>query len=94
VAGTQLSRTGDLAGANVRLQRAGIRRELRALLRAVGGGRAVLEDVWTGARREIGCAVLVDCAHRLPEESLYLAAGPGTARAGTVSPPAACTRRC
>ena len=29
VAGTQLSRTGDLAGANARLQRAGVTRALR-----------------------------------------------------------------
>jgi mycofactocin system FadH/OYE family oxidoreductase 1 len=81
VAGSQLSRTGDLADANVRLQRAGVRRELRALLREVGGGRALLEDVWTGERREIACGLLVDCGHRLPEESVYLAR-PGTPRVG------------
>ena len=81
VAGSQLSRTGDLADANVRLQRAGVRRELKALLREVGGGRALLEDVWTGERREIACGLLVDCGHRLPEESLYLAR-PGTPRVG------------
>jgi 2,4-dienoyl-CoA reductase (NADPH2) len=81
VAGSQLTRTGDLADANVRLQRAGVRRELKALLREAGGGRALLEDVWTGERREIACGLLVDCGHRLPEESLYLAR-PGTPRAG------------
>jgi 2,4-dienoyl-CoA reductase (NADPH2) len=81
VAGTLLSLTGDLAPANTRLAQAGVRRELRALLRAAGDGQVVLEDVWTGARREIPCAVLVDCGHRLPEETLYLAR-PGTARAG------------
>jgi mycofactocin system FadH/OYE family oxidoreductase 1 len=81
VAGSLLSRTGDLADANVRLQRAGVRRELKALLREAGGGRALLEDVWTGERREIACGLLVDCGHRLPEESLYLAR-PGTPRVG------------
>jgi 2,4-dienoyl-CoA reductase (NADPH2) len=81
IAGTLLSLTGDLAEANVRLQRAGVRRELRALLREVGGGRAVLEDIWTGERRQIACAALVDCGHRLPDETLY-EARPGTARAG------------
>ncbi len=81
VAGTLLSLTGDLAPANTRLQRAGVRRELRALVRDVGGGRVVLEDVWTGERREAPCAVLVDCGHRLPEETLYTA-WPGTPRAG------------
>ncbi|GIF52686.1 mycofactocin system FadH/OYE family oxidoreductase 1 [Asanoa ferruginea] len=106
VAGTQLSRTGDLAPANTRLQQAGVGRELRSLLRGVGGstssaaegapdgaaagpaphGHAVLEDVWTGARREIPCDVLVDCGPRLPEESLYLAR-PGTPRAGDAVAP-------
>jgi hypothetical protein len=81
VAGSLLSRTGDLADANVRLQRAGVRRELKALLREVGGGRALLEDAWTGERREIACGLLVDCGHRLPEDSLYLAR-PGTPRVG------------
>src|SRR5215468_11341211 len=81
VVGTLLSLTGDLADANVRLQRAGVTRELRSLLREVGGGTALLEDVWTGAQRRVDCAVLVDCGHRLPEETLYLAR-PGTPRAG------------
>ena len=81
VAGTLLSLTGDLADANVRLQRAGVTRELRSLLREVSGGTALLEDVWTGVQRRVACAALVDCGHRLPEETLYLAR-PGTPRAG------------
>ena len=72
VAGTQLSRTGDLAGANARLQRAGVTRALRSLLRSfkpgqAGPGRALLEDAWTGEQREIGCAAVVDCGPRLAE---------------------------
>jgi 2,4-dienoyl-CoA reductase (NADPH2) len=81
IAGTQLAITGDLADANTRLQRAGVRRELRALLRGAKGERALLDDVWTGERREVDAAVIVDCGHRLPEESLY-EARPGTPRAG------------
>ncbi|AEH10011.1 MULTISPECIES: mycofactocin system FadH/OYE family oxidoreductase 1 [Protofrankia] len=81
VAGTLLSLTGDLAPANTRLQQAGVRRQPRVLLREAGGGRVVLEDVWTGERRTLPCAVLVDCGHRLPEEALYTAR-PGTPRAG------------
>ena len=49
--------TGDLADANTRLQRAGVRR--RAAGASSGGaraGRALLEDVWTGERREIACS--------------------------------------
>jgi mycofactocin system FadH/OYE family oxidoreductase 1 len=81
IAGTLLSLSGDLADANTRLARAGVRRELRARFRQVAGGQAVLEDVWTGEQRSIPCAVLVDCSHRVPEESLYLTR-PGTPRAG------------
>ena len=81
IAGTLLSLSGDLADANTRLARAGVRRELRARFRRVADGQAVLEDVWTGEQRSIPCAVLVDCSHRVPEESLYLAR-PGTPRAG------------
>ena len=72
IAGTLLSLSGDLADANTRLQRAGVRRELRALVRRLEDGRVHLEDVWTGATRDIPAAVLVDCGHRLPEEALYL----------------------
>jgi mycofactocin system FadH/OYE family oxidoreductase 1 len=81
VIGTQLSLTGDLADANVRLQRAGVVRELRSLLREVSGGTALLEDVWTGEQHRIDCAVLVDCGHRLPADALYQQR-PGTPRAG------------
>ena len=92
VAGTQLSRTGDLAGANARLQRAGVTRALRSLLRDIkpgraGSGRALLQDAWTGEQREIGCAAVVDCGPRLAETRLYEAAlastgPPGARRAG------------
>jgi 2,4-dienoyl-CoA reductase (NADPH2) len=81
IAGTLLSLSGDLADANTRLARAGVRRELRARFREVADGQAVLEDVWTGEQRSVACAVLVDCSHRVPDESLYLAR-PGTLRAG------------
>jgi 2,4-dienoyl-CoA reductase (NADPH2) len=81
IAGTLLSLTGDLADGNTRLQRAGVRRELRALVRRLENGRVHLEDVWTGATRDMPAAVLVDCGHRLAEESLYEDA-PGTLRAG------------
>ena len=81
VAGRQLARTGDLVPANVRLQRAGVARALRSRLCGVDGGRALLEDVWTGARREIDCALVLDCGHRLPDDALW-AARPDLPRAG------------
>ncbi len=79
VVGTLLSLTGDLADCNTRLQRLGVTRELKSLLRMASGGTALLEDVWTGEQREVSADVVVDCGHRLPREDLYVT---GTPRAG------------
>ena len=79
IVGTLLSLTGDLADSNTRLQRAGVHRELKSLLRKASGGTALLEDVWTGAQRTVPADVVVDCGHRLPQEDLYV---PGLPRAG------------
>jgi 2,4-dienoyl-CoA reductase (NADPH2) len=79
IVGTLLSLTGDLADCNTRLLRAGVGRELKALLRKASGGTALLEDVWTGVQREVPAAVVVDCGHRLPQEDLYVT---GLPRAG------------
>lgn len=86
IAGTLLSRSGDLADANTRLQRAGVKRELRALLRGVTAGEdglavAELEDVWTGERRRVACGTVIDASHRLPDESLTMR-HPALPRAG------------
>jgi mycofactocin system FadH/OYE family oxidoreductase 1 len=81
IAGTLLSLTGDLADANTRLQRAGVVRELRAIVRRIDSGQVHLEDPWTGATRHVTAAVLIDCGHRLADEDLYLQR-PGTSRAG------------
>jgi mycofactocin system FadH/OYE family oxidoreductase 1 len=71
IVGTLLSLSGDLADCNTRLQLLGVRRELKALLRKVSDGTALLEDVWTGASRTVPAAVVVDCGPRLPREELY-----------------------
>jgi mycofactocin system FadH/OYE family oxidoreductase 1 len=71
VAGTQLGRTGDLAPANARLAQAGVRRELLARLCGVRAGVAALEHVWTGERQAVECALVIDCAHRLPADELW-----------------------
>ncbi len=81
IVGTQLALTGDLAEANTRLQRAGVVRELRSLLRDVADDHVLLEDRWTGEQRTLDCAIVVHCGHRLPEQALYLHR-PGTPRAG------------
>jgi 2,4-dienoyl-CoA reductase (NADPH2) len=73
VAGNELSRSGDLAPANVRLQQRGVRIERRTLLREVrpgtgGAVEVVLEDRFSGERRVVACAAVVDCGFRLPTE--------------------------
>ena len=78
IAGNELSRTGDLAPANVRLQQQGATIERRSLLRAVRAGEIELEDRFSGDRRIVPCAALVDCGFRLPTEPIAGA----TAQAG------------
>src|ERR1039457_895602 len=68
IAGTQLALTPALAEANSRLQRAGVLRELRSLLRSVAGDHVLLEDRWTGEQRTVDDAFVVHCGHRLPEQ--------------------------
>ncbi|MFH8447309.1 mycofactocin system FadH/OYE family oxidoreductase 1 [Streptomyces sp. NPDC018026] len=81
VVGTQLALTGDLADANTRLQRAGVELVKRSVPRVARAGELVVEDVMTGRLRTLGCASVVHCGHRLPDETLFLAR-PGTLRAG------------
>ena len=57
---------GDLAPANARLARAGVRRETSAVLRSAGDGIAVLADRWTEEERSVPCAVVVDAGPGLP----------------------------
>ena len=70
IAGNELSRSGDLAPANVRLQQQGVRIEKRSILRAVRAGEVELEDRFSGERRAVPCAALVDCGFRLPTDPL------------------------
>jgi 2,4-dienoyl-CoA reductase (NADPH2) len=70
IAGNELSRTGDLAPANVRLAQCGVRIERRALLREVHPGHVVLEDRFGAGRRRIDCVAVVDCGFRLPSPPL------------------------
>ncbi len=68
IAGNELSRSGDLAPANVRLQQAGVRIEKRAILRSVHAGHVEVDDRFTGARRRIDAVAVVDCGYRLPTD--------------------------
>lgn len=80
VAGHQLGRCGDMAAANARLERAGVRRALFTRPGVVRGGVAELVDVHTGAVTTVPCAAVVDCGPRLPQDALP--ALPGCAVAG------------
>ncbi len=77
LAGNELARTGDLAPANVRLHRRGVRIERRTLPRSVrrgdGGLELELEDRYTGQRRVLPVGAVVDCGFRLPDEPLVRA---------------------
>ena len=73
VAGNELSRSGDLAPANVRLQQRGVHIERRSLLRRVESDHVVVEDRYSGEQRRIDCTAVVDCGFRLPDDALPFA---------------------
>jgi 2,4-dienoyl-CoA reductase (NADPH2) len=74
IAGNELSRSGDLAPANVRLAQRGVHIERRALLRSVTAHHVVLEDRFSGEQRSVECVALVDCGFRLPDHAISIAA--------------------
>jgi 2,4-dienoyl-CoA reductase (NADPH2) len=82
VAGNELARTGDLVAANARLAQAGVTIERRSVLRAVRPGEVDLEHRFTGARRTIPAAAVVDAGFRLPNETAWAALGRPPLRAG------------
>ena len=87
IAGNELSRSGDLAPANGRLLAAGVAIERRSIMRRVGDATAEVEDRFTGARRSIPAAVVIDAGHRLPEDGLWREAGGRLIRAGDAVAP-------
>ena len=77
IVGNELARTGDLVAANARLLGAGVTIERRSVLRAVRPGEVELEDRFTGARRTIPAAAVVDAGFRLPDEPWRSSGRPG-----------------
>ncbi|MFN0028442.1 MAG: mycofactocin system FadH/OYE family oxidoreductase 1 [Acidimicrobiales bacterium] len=67
IAGNELSRSGDLAPANVRLQQRQVRIVRRALLRSVHADHVMVEDRYSGQQSRIEAVVTVDCGFRQPE---------------------------
>ena len=73
IIGNELSRSGDLAPCNVRLHTAGVVLHHRTLLRAVKKGSVDVEDRFSGERRSISCAAVIDAGARLPEDETWRA---------------------
>ncbi len=88
IVGTLLSLTGDLPGANVRLQQAGIAIERRVLLRRAAPGAAVVEHRFSAVRTELEAGAVIDCGHRLPADDLGAGVpGGGSVRIGDAVAP-------
>ena len=87
IAGNELSRSGDLAPANVRLLGAGVTIEKRSILRRALSGGAEVEDRFTGARRTLPVATIVDAGYLLPDDRLWRATGERLPRAGDAVAP-------
>ncbi|MCP4224731.1 MAG: mycofactocin system FadH/OYE family oxidoreductase 1 [Actinomycetia bacterium] len=72
IAGTLLALSGDLAGANVRLQQAGVAIERRQRLVSVGASSVITIHTFTSTQTEIGVEAVIDCSSRLPDDSLSI----------------------
>jgi 2,4-dienoyl-CoA reductase (NADPH2) len=67
IAGNELSRSGDLAPANGRLQAAGVTLVRRSTLRGIQPGHVVIDNRFSGERVELPAALVVDAGFRLPD---------------------------
>ena len=68
IPGSRLAPTGDLVAANVRLQRAGVRRHLGVGVRAVDSSGVRLVHRVTESEVTVRAAALVDCSVGLPDD--------------------------
>ena len=71
IVGNELSRSGDLAPANARLQQAGVVLHRRVRLVRVTARSAELLGRFDGTATALAVGAVVDAGHRLPEESLW-----------------------
>jgi hypothetical protein len=86
IAGVQLSRSGDLAPANARLARAGVRVAKGSIVRQLAGGTVQLENTYTGEKEDVPAALLVEVTFGRPDEVLWRD-HPGLVRAGDAVAP-------
>lgn len=70
IVGSRLGASGDLVGANTRIQQAGITRVLASRVTEIARGAVCVEHVHTGERSQLECEVVIDCSPRLPNETL------------------------
>ncbi|MGI8492298.1 MAG: NAD(P)-binding protein, partial [Acidimicrobiales bacterium] len=87
VVGTQLSRSGDLAPANVRLQSSDVELVRRARIDEVTSGEVRVSDIFSAETRALDASALVDCGARLPEDRLWRTSGEHLPRAGDAVAP-------
>lgn len=87
IAGKDLALSGDLAPASTRLHQAGVEVVKTATVGLVAPGRVVVEDRYTGVRRDIEAAVVIDAGHRIPDLALWEAAGKAPVRVGDALAP-------
>jgi 2,4-dienoyl-CoA reductase (NADPH2) len=86
IAGVQLSRSGDLAPANARLARAGVRIAKGSIVRQVADGAVQLENTYTGEKEDVPAALLVEVTFGRPDDALW-SDHPGLVRAGDAVAP-------
>jgi mycofactocin system FadH/OYE family oxidoreductase 1 len=86
IAGVQLSRSGDLAPANARLARAGVRIAKGSIVRQVADGAVQLENTYTGEKADVPAALLVEVTFGRPDDALWRD-HPGLVRAGDAVAP-------
>ena len=76
IAGNELSRTGDLAPANVRLAQNGVHVERRSVVRGISSENGTLvvmvQDRFSGVEREIQAVAVVDAGFRLPNDEVLI----------------------
>jgi mycofactocin system FadH/OYE family oxidoreductase 1 len=87
IAGNELSRSGDLAPANVRLAQRAVTVERRSVVRAVHPDRVTVSDRFTGVERDLPTDTFVDAGFRLPEPGGYRAGEPRHRQAGDAVAP-------
>ncbi|NMM84086.1 2,4-dienoyl-CoA reductase [Rhodococcus sp. SRB_17] len=69
IVGSRLGMSGDLVGANTRIQQAGIVRVCSSRVVEVVDGSTWVEQVYTGVQSQRPCTTLIDCSPRLPADT-------------------------